>query len=117
MQQVQVNTTTPTTMIGYKLFRKMKSGALRPLFINKTKDIHAGEWLPAENHPTKGFAVRAGWHVCSAPIAPHLSKKGRVWVKVLIADYQEIKRPLSQGGMWYLANSMMVLEELAVQPA
>lgn len=88
----------------------MKDGTISPLFINKTQRIPYNEWLEAENHPTKGFKVRAGWHVTGSPSAPHLSEKNRVWKKVLIEDYVEIKRPESQGGLWYLANKMRVLE-------
>ncbi len=40
------------------------------------------------------------------PEAPHLSKKGRVWVKVEIKEVEEFIRPESQGGMWYLAQNI-----------
>ena len=42
--------------------------------------------------------------------APHLSKKNRVWCKVEFEDYEEIHRPANQGGLWYLAQRMKVLE-------
>lgn len=99
-------------MIGYKLFRKLKNGELAPLFINKTQRIPLNQWLMAEDHPTKGFAHRPGWHVCSEQRAPHLSKEGRVWCRVQITDYTEFVRPESQGGRWLLANYMKVLKEL-----
>ena len=99
-------------MIAYKLFRKLKSNELAPLFINKKQRIPFDVWLEAENHPTKGFAVRPGWHCTSKPVAPHLSMKGRVWVEVQIEDYQEIHRPLNQGGLWYLANRLMAIREI-----
>ena len=102
-------------MIGYKLITKRKDGTLGPLFINRKQRIPLGEWLPAGDHPTKGFAHRPGWHVMAKPVAPHLSKTGRVWVKVEIADYKEIIRPDAQGGVWYLANKMKVLKELYEQ--
>jgi hypothetical protein len=86
--------------IAYKLLRVRKDGTLGPLFINKRQVIPIGEWLQAENHPTKGYAVRPGWHVCPQPFAPHLTDKGRVWVQVEIEDYLEFTRPASQGGMW-----------------
>ena len=97
-------------MIAYKLVRKLKSGELAPLFINKKLRLVFNKWLPAENHPTKGFAVRPGWHCCSDTFAPHLSKKDRVWVEVEIEDFVEIKRPESQGGIWYLANRIKFLK-------
>jgi hypothetical protein len=95
-------------MIAYKLIRKMKDGSLSPLFINKKMRIPIGVWLEAENHPTNGFAVRKGWHCTLKPIAPHLSKKGRVWVEVEIKDTKKYNRPESQGGTWVLAQKMKV---------
>jgi len=59
-------------MIVYKLFRKLKSGEITSLFINK---------------------------------------KDRVWLKVEIQDYVEMNRPTSQGGKWYLANKIRILNE------
>ena len=99
-------------MIAYKLVRKLKSGELSSLFINKKIRLTQNEWLKAENHPTKGFAIRPGWHCTSKPIAPHLSKKGRVWVKVQISDFTKIERPKNQGGLWYLAKKMKIIKEL-----
>lgn len=96
-------------MLAYKLLRKRKNGTLGPLFINRRQVISIGEWLQSENHPTKGFAVRPGWHTTSKPEAPHLSMRGRVWMKVKIADYEKIVRPQSQGGIWWLAKQMKVL--------
>ena len=99
-------------MLAYKLIRKMKDGSLSPLFINQKSRIPIGEWLEAENHPTKGFAVRQGWHCTLTPIAPHLSKKDRVWVEVEVEDIEYYDRPESQGGTWVLAQKMMVVKEL-----
>jgi hypothetical protein len=96
-------------MIAWKLFRLMKDGSIAPLFINKRLRLETGVWYEAECHPTKGFAVRTGWHVTAKPIAPHLSPVGRVWRKVEILDYVALERPESQGGTWYLANKMRVL--------
>lgn len=98
---------------AYKLLNKRKSGTLGPLFINRKQVIPFGVCLPAENHPTKGYAVRPGWHCCKDPLAPHLSKKNRVWCEVVISDYTEHKRPESQGGIWYTANRMKVIRELS----
>ena len=97
-------------MIAYKLIRKRKDGTLGPLFINRKQVIPFGEWLQAEAHRTKGYAFRPGWHTCAEPKAPHLTEKGRVWVSVEIEDYEPFQRPEHQGGLWYLAQRMKVLE-------
>jgi hypothetical protein len=100
-------------MIGYKLFRKRKDGSYGPLFINRKLRLEKGISYPAEDHPTKGFAHRPGWHVCSEPIAPHLRQGGdRVWCTVSFTLRSRIERPASQGGLWYLGNNMTIIEEL-----
>jgi len=99
-------------MKAYKLLRKRKDGSLGPLFINRRQRIPIGEWLQAEDHPTKGYARRPGWHVAAEPSAPHLSEKGRVWMEVEIDDYYRFPRPKSQGGEWLIANQMRVIGEL-----
>ncbi len=99
-------------MRAYKLLTKRKDGTLGPLFINRTQRVLVGEWLDAENHPTKGFKERMGWHCTSKPVAPHLSNKGRVWCEVEIQDFTKIERPEHQGGLWYLANKMKIIKEL-----
>jgi hypothetical protein len=99
-------------MIAYKLIRKLKNNSLSPLFINKKSRIPIGVWLTAESHPTKGFAYRKGWHCTEKPTAPHLSTKNRVWVKVEIEDYEQYKRPISQGGIWFLAQKIKILHEI-----
>lgn len=95
---------------GYKLFKLRSDGSLGPLFINRTKVIEPGIWYPAESHPTKGYAYRPYWHICSQPHAPHLSKRGRVWRQVRFVLKEEFQRPAHQGGVWYLASWMMLLE-------
>ena len=100
-------------MIAYKLFRQRRDGSLGPLFINARLRIPVGQWLDAECHPTKGFAVRPGWHCSHAPVAPHLSTKGRVWCKVEIEGAEELKRPWNQGGLWYIAKRLKVCEVLS----
>jgi hypothetical protein len=103
-------------MIAYKLFRvNKKDGKLYPLFINRNEETKFGEWLKAECFPTKGFAIRQGWHCCLQPVAPHLkldlaSGEHRVWVKCEIENYEYYERPESQGGTWVLAQSLKVLE-------
>lgn len=99
-------------MRAYKLVRKMKDGSLSPLFINKKSRIPFGVWLPAEAHLTKGFAFRKGWHCVLEPIAPHLSKTGRVWVEMELEDYKAYNRPEAQGGTWILAQQMKIIKEL-----
>ena len=98
-------------MRAYKLIRKMKDGKLSPLFINKKSRIPVGEWLDAEEHPTKGFAFRKGWHCTLEPVAPHLSDKGRVWVEVEVENVELYNRPESQGGTWVLAQRMKIIKE------
>jgi hypothetical protein len=99
-------------MIAYKLVRKLKSGRLTPLFINKKLGIDLDVWYESECHPTKGFKVRQGWHCTSTPYAPHLTNKGRVWVKVEIEGITEHQRPQNQGGLWYTADWIRFLEVL-----
>lgn len=99
----------------YKLFRLRKDGTLGPLFINARQRVPIGEWLEAEDHPTKGFAHRPGWHATLAPVAPHLKSgqgSGRVWCLCLADDAQTYSRPESQGGTWVLARRLLVLEVL-----
>ncbi|MFA5068056.1 MAG: hypothetical protein WC466_08510 [Candidatus Izemoplasmatales bacterium] len=99
-------------MIAYKLIRKLKNGQLSPLFIDKKSRLPINVWLDAELHPTKGFATRMGWHCTIKPCAPHLSKKGRVWVEVEVEDFEFFERPESQGGTWVLAKKMKIIKEL-----
>lgn len=92
---------------------RRKDGTLGPLFINRKQRIPIGEWLPAERHETKGYAYRPGWHCLISPYAPHLKdamRTGRVWVKVEILNYTSEWRGEHQGGQWYLAQNMRVLE-------
>lgn len=100
-------------MKAYKLLRVLKDGSLHPLFINKKKPTPIGVWMDAECHPTKGFAVRQGWHCCFKPIAPHLketlaSGEKRVWCEVEVEDWKSYNRPESQGGEWILAQRMKI---------
>ena len=97
-------------MVVYKLFRLKKNGDITSLFINKKVALPYGVWLDAESHPTKGYAFRPKWHCTEKPNAPHLSEKGRIWVKVEIDDYSEMKRPSSQGGKWFLAGRIKLIE-------
>jgi hypothetical protein len=96
-------------MKAYKLMRLRKNGTLGSLFINKRDVIPIDVWLEAEDHPTKGYAHRPGWHCTFKPVAPHLSLKNRVWVEVEVEDFEVFERPISQGGKWILAKQMKVI--------
>jgi hypothetical protein len=98
-------------MIGFKLFRKRKDGTYGPLFINRKLKLVPGVVYQAEDHPTKGYAHRPGWHICTAPVAPHLSKKDRVWCMVAFEPARQITRPANQGGVWFLGHTMNILCE------
>lgn len=107
-------------MKAYKLLRKLHDVQLYPLFIHKTYPTQFGVWMPAECYPTKGFAIRKGWHCCFAPLAPHLSIKlangeQRVWVECEVDDWATYNRPESQGGAWILAQRMKVVRELTME--
>jgi hypothetical protein len=99
-------------MRAYKLFRKRKNGSLGPLFINRKQIIPQEKWLKAEPHRTRGFKFRPGWHCCSSPNAPHLSMKDRVWCEVEIKDFEKVIRPENQGGLWYLAKNLKLINEI-----
>lgn len=99
-------------MIAYKLFRVRKNGTLGSLFINRKAVLEPGVWLEAETYPTRGYALATGWHCCTRPGAPHLSTNGRQWWLVEIEDVASRLRPASQGGMWYVARKMRILERV-----
>ena len=102
------------TVTAYKLLRQRRNGTLAPLFINCRQIIPLKTWLAAEDHPTKGYAHRPGWHAAAAPVAPHLRTTGqdRIWCKVLLRGWLTLARPAAQGGVWYLAERMKVLRRL-----
>lgn len=102
--------------IAYKLFRELKNGEITSLFINKSKILPHDKWMDSDCFPTKGFAIREGWHCTATPNAPHLKMKlksgeVRVWKKVMIENFTEFKRPEKQGGLWYLAKKMKILHD------
>jgi hypothetical protein len=105
-------------MKAYKLLKQRKDGSLGPLFINASQHIPVGEWLEAEDHPTKGFAHRPGWHCTHEKSAPHIKKNPksalpRVWCRVEVAGrIEEFMRPKLQGGMWFIAERMRIIEVL-----
>jgi hypothetical protein len=97
-------------MRAYKLFRLRKDGSLGSLYINKKEKLQVGIWLVAKEYPTKGYSTRKGWHTLAKPDAPHLKKTGRIWIPVEIQKYKSINRPVNQGGLWYIAQRMRILE-------
>jgi len=99
-----------TGCTAYKLLRVRRDGTLGPLFINRQQEITKNRWLKAEDHPTKGYAHRPGWHAAPRPFAPHLTLKGRIWMIVKVAGIKELRRPEAQGGTWWLAKWMKVLK-------
>lgn len=99
---------------GFKLFRRRRDGSLGPLFINRRLRVPLGHWLQAEDHPTRGYAHRPGWHATLRPEAPHLRQGGdRVWCRVSLEGVRRYERPESQGGTWILAKRLRVDEVLA----
>ena len=105
-------------MIVYKLVRKLKDNKLYPLFIDKKRSYVFHEKRYAECIPTKGFALRTGFHCCIKPYAPHLKMKlsngeNRVWMECEVEDYTFYDRPESQGGKWVLANILTAIRELS----
>ena len=104
-------------MKAYKLVRKLKDNKLYPLFIHKTEPFEMNKWMQAECYPTKGFAIRKGFHCCFQPLAPHLKEhlsngEQRVWIECEVKDWESYDRPESQGGAWILAQQMKVKREL-----
>lgn len=96
-------------LYAWKLVRQRKDGTLGPLFINRRQRLPVGVWLEAEPHETPGYAFRPGWHATHRPVAPHLSKRGRVWVRVQLRRALVHRRPRSQGGVWWVAGAMKIL--------
>jgi len=95
---------------AFKLFRVRRDGTLGSLFINASAVVPIGQWLKAEHHHhVKGFAYRPAWHCVHQPVAPHMSMEGRAWFEVEIEDYEDFRRPGAQGGLWFLAQRMMVI--------
>ena len=103
-------------MIAYKLFTQRKDGSLGALFINRKQRIELNTWYVAEDHPTKGYAHRPGWHCTKKQTAPHIKKEPasgetRVWCLVEVGgDITPFERPEIQGGTWFICEKMQVLE-------
>jgi len=100
-------------IIGYKLFSLKKDGSIGSLFIDRTNRLEINKWYTAKAVKTSGYAFRPGWHICEKKEAPHLSKKNRIWCKVkFYGDVQEHKRPQSQGGLWYTAKYIKIVNRI-----
>jgi len=97
-------------MKAWKLFRVRKDGSIGSLFINRRARLPVGKWMVAEEHPTKGYAFRPGWHACAKPDAPHLSTRGRAWFRVELRGVTTHHRPASQGGVWYTAKQLKIYQ-------
>ena len=70
-------------MKAWKLFSLKKDGSIGPLFINKKQRLTPGVWYEAEEHKTKGFAFRPGWHCCVVKIT---------WGRKLCENHMELCR-------------------------
>jgi hypothetical protein len=99
-------------MIAYKLFRVKKNSKITSLFMNKKRELPIGEWINSRSYPTKGFAVRPGWHSVARPKADHLSKIGRKWYKVEIENFRIEERSVHQGSKWYVSKRLKIIKEL-----
>lgn len=103
-------------MIAYKLMKQRKDGTLGPLFINSSQRVPLNRWLKAEAHKKKGFAFRPGWHAFPKPGAHtrlDTEREGRVWCRVEIQGVKQFSASGTEGGVWYLAKRMRVLEVLS----
>ena len=103
--------------LAYKLFRLRKDGTLGSLFVNRNAVLPMGVWLNASgSYPHPRLALRPGWHCCGEMRAPHIKmrlKNGeqRVWARVIMSPgARPDKRPESQGGLWWLAPRIQILE-------
>lgn len=98
-------------IVAYKLVRVRKDGGLRSLFVDRRRPLYRGRWLKAETALSpKDLRRRPGWHATATPEMPHLSRKGRMVVKVLLrGNVQTWNRPAAQGGQWYTAEEMMIV--------
>lgn len=38
--------------------------------------------------------------------------KGRAWFKVEMEDFEKFNRPKSQGGLWYLAKKIKIINKI-----
>jgi hypothetical protein len=99
-------------MIAYKLLRVRKDGSIGSLFVNRKAYLPQRRWMEARGYHTKGLKYRPGWHACPQPHAPHLSMTGRRWFRVVIKEYKKHERPECQGGLWFTARFLKILEAI-----
>lgn len=104
-------------LTAFKIFRVRRNGTLGSPFINRRAILPSNTWLRADLIPTKGFAVRHGWHALLRPEAPHIklhlaSGENRMWFEVRLFDYELLQRPESQGGTWALAKHLKIIHPL-----
>lgn len=97
---------------AFKIFRVRRDGTLGPLFIGRDIVIKPGVWIKAKAIRTEGFKFRPGWHACPTQNAPHLTLKGRVWAKVELRGVKLHHKPANQGGLWYTAKQLRLVEVL-----
>lgn len=95
---------------GWKLFNQRKDGSLGPLFINRKQRLQFDEEYRFEDHPTKGYAHRPGWHILLRPYAPRLKQVApRVWARVEYRDFTVHERSGNPRGTWVLAKYMRIV--------
>lgn len=106
-------------MKTFKLMRRRRgSDLLYPLFIGKSQGLQLGVWYEAQCLPTKGYALRPGWHSGASPAAPWLLRKDgtlaadRVWCECEIEDYYVFRRPSARGGEWYISKRLCITKIL-----
>lgn len=103
-------------MTAYKLLRLRRDGTLGPLFVGRGLVLRPGvRYRARADLPHPGLAHRPGFHCCAEPRAPHIklrltSGERRVWCRVSISGYRRHRRPESQGGLWYTAAFMTIVE-------
>lgn len=98
-------------MIAYKLFQKRRD-KITSLFINAKQPYKLNKWYKARLYKTEGFKKRKGFHCVPEPNAPHLSLRNREWYKIEIEEFNELIKPKNQGGKWFIANKMRILERI-----
>ena len=108
---LEIDTSKPNIVDDTKTTSNTELGNKVTLF---NDDVHTFDEVTNQikTHPTKGFAVRPGWHICREPVAPHLSMRGRVWCKVRFdGKIRSHIRPKAQGGLWYTSTYLTIIKE------
>lgn len=98
-------------MEGYKLVRLRKDGTIGPLFFDATLRIPFGKWMWFKPLQKKRFCFRPGWHVLRERRAPHLSKRGRIWIKVEMKHYRRMEGSfVPKREIWFIAKRIKVVK-------